>query len=108
MRDVLRREYPQLRLAGTTRQAAADAPFNGRRVDVQPLSENQQLELARAIVGVGGADLMERAWRTHGLRNLVGIPFYLTALADNAVLAMISRRGGGRMGGTLGWQSSTR
>jgi hypothetical protein len=80
----LRRDYPQLRLAGTTRQEAADAPFNGRRVDVQPLSEVQQLELARAIVGDGGADLMERAWRTHGLRDLVTIPFYLTALAENS------------------------
>lgn len=80
----LRRDYPQLRLAGTTRQEAVDTPFNGRRVDVQPLSEDQQLELARAIVGDGGTDLMERAWRTHGLQDLVSIPFYLTALAENS------------------------
>lgn len=80
----LRRDYPHLRLAGTTRQEAADAPFNGRRVDVQALSEDQQLELACAIVGDGGTDLMERAWRTHGLRDLVSIPFYLTALAENS------------------------
>lgn len=80
----LRRDYPQLRLAGTTRQEADDAPFNGRRVDMQPLSEDQQLELARAIVGDGGTDLMERAWRTHGLQDLVTIPFYLTALAENS------------------------
>ncbi|TIS45588.1 hypothetical protein [Mesorhizobium sp.] len=80
----LRRDYPHMRLAGTTRQEATDAPFNGRRVDVQPLSEDQQLELARAIVGDGGTDLMERAWRTHGLRDLVSIPFYLTALAENS------------------------
>ncbi|RWM01751.1 MAG: hypothetical protein EOR68_09150 [Mesorhizobium sp.] len=80
----LRRDYSHLRLAGTTRQEAGDAPFNGRRVEVQPLSEDQQVELARAIVGDGGTDLMERAWRTHGLRDLVSIPFYLTALAENS------------------------
>ncbi|MET2830956.1 NACHT domain-containing protein [Mesorhizobium shangrilense] len=80
----LRRDYPQLRLAGSTRQEAVDTPFNGRRVDVQPLSEDQQFELARAIVGEGGTDLMERAWRTHGLRDLVSNPFYLTALAEHS------------------------
>lgn len=80
----LRRDYPQLRLVGTTRQEAADAPFNGRHVDVQPLSEEQQLDLAKAIVGDGGTDLMERAWRTHGLRDLVTIPFYLTALVEDS------------------------
>lgn len=80
----LRRDFPQLRLVGTTRQEAADAPFIGRHVHVQPLSEEQQLDLAKAIVGGGGVDLLERAWRTHGLRDLVTIPFYLTALAEDS------------------------
>jgi len=49
-------------------------------VEVEPLSEGQQLELARALRGQEGEALVDQAWRTPGVRDLVTIPLYLTAL----------------------------
>ena len=52
----------------------------GPVVTVEALSEDQQLELARAARGEEGVELVDRAWRTPGVRELVGIPLYLNAL----------------------------
>jgi len=76
----LKAEIPQLALVITTRRQALDVPLTGKRVDLLPLSESQQLEIAQAIGGDAGADLLDRAWRTHGVRDLVEIPLYLTVL----------------------------
>jgi hypothetical protein len=75
---ALQRDYPQLGFVlGTRRQAL---PIAGPIVDIEPMSQDQQMELARAVRGLDGADLVERAWRTAGVRQLVGIPLYLNAL----------------------------
>jgi hypothetical protein len=38
------------------------------------------MELADAVRGQEGVDLVDRAWRTAGVRELVGIPLYMNAL----------------------------
>ena len=55
-------------------------PAAGPVVTIEALSEEQQLELARAARGEEGVELVDRAWRTPGVRELVGIPLYLKAL----------------------------
>ena len=79
-RDVkaLQREYPLLGLAISTRLPAP--PVTGPTVAIEPLSQDQQLELARAVRDQDGVNLLDRAWRTPGVRELVGIPLYLSAL----------------------------
>jgi hypothetical protein len=75
---ALQRDYPQLGFVITTRRQAL--PVVGPLVDIETLSQDQQLELARAVRGQEGVDLVDRAWRTAGVRELVGIPLYLNAL----------------------------
>jgi len=76
----LKAELPELGLVISTRKQARDIPFAGTRVDLLPLSEEQQMEIARAMRGETGAKLVDQAWRTAGVRELVTIPLYLTAL----------------------------
>jgi hypothetical protein len=79
-RDVqaLQRDYPLLGLVISTRRQAL--PVVGPVIAIEALSQDQQMELARALRGQDGADLVDRAWRTPGVRELVGIPLYLNAL----------------------------
>lgn len=76
--DMLRREYPLLCvIAGTrTDMFFADSPV----VHIEALSEDQQLELAQMYRGDDGAALLDQAWRTEGLRDLIATPLYLSAL----------------------------
>jgi hypothetical protein len=73
---ALRRDYPQLGFVISTRRQGLAGPV----VTVEALSSEQQLELARAARGEEGVELVDRAWRTPGVRDLVGIPLYLNAL----------------------------
>jgi hypothetical protein len=75
---ALQRDYPQLGMAISSRRQSL--PVSGPIVDVEPLSQDQQIELARAERGQGGVDLLDKAWRTSGLRELVSNPLYLHAL----------------------------
>jgi hypothetical protein len=75
---ALRRDFPQLSLVISSRREAI--PVSGPVIEIDRLSENQQLELARAEFGEEGVALIDRAWRTPGVRELVGIPLYLNAL----------------------------
>ena len=77
---ALKTELPELGLVISTRRQALDIPFAGTRVDLLPLSDEQQMEIARSIRGEAGAQLVDQAWRTAGVRELVTIPLYLTAL----------------------------
>lgn len=77
LRSLLR-DFPQLGVVIGTRQQAQ--PIDGPIVRVEPLNEEQQLELARRLRGPEGARLIDQAWRTPGVRDLVAIPLYLTAL----------------------------
>lgn len=77
---ALKAELPELGLVISTRRQALDIPFGGTRVDLLPLDDEQQIEIARAMRGEAGAQLVDQAWRTAGIRELVTIPLYLTAL----------------------------
>lgn len=76
----LKAELPELSLVVSTRKQSLDVPLVGTRVDLQPLSEDQQLQIAVALRGDVGARMVDQAWRTAGVRELVTIPLYLTAL----------------------------
>jgi len=77
----LQRESPLLRIVVSTRRQAVDVPLVGHQlVEIQPLSDEQQMEIARAIAGPAGERLLDHAWRQSGLRDLVSIPLFLTAL----------------------------
>lgn len=77
---ALKAELPELGLIVSTRRQALDIPFGGTRVDLLPLNEEQQLQIAVAMRGDAGAKIVDQAWRTAGIRELVTIPLYLTAL----------------------------
>ncbi|HEL5054260.1 TPA: hypothetical protein UOA92_002055 [Stenotrophomonas maltophilia] len=77
---ALKAESPELGLVISTRRQALDIPFGGTRVDLLPLNDEQQMAIARAMRGADGAKLVDQAWRTSGVRDLVTIPLYLTAL----------------------------
>lgn len=76
----LKAELPELGLVVSTRRQALDVPFAGTRIDLLPLSEGQQMQIARALRGEDGEKLVDQAWRTAGVRELVTVPLYLTAL----------------------------
>jgi hypothetical protein len=76
----LHREYPNLRIIVSSRRQELNVPISGPMVEIDALAEGQQLEIARALRGSQGAVILDQAWRTSGLRELVAIPLYLTAL----------------------------
>ena len=76
----LKRDFPDVGIIISTRRQALDVPIAAPTVDIDTLSENQQLELSRVLSGARGESLLDHAWRTPGVRELVAIPLYLTAL----------------------------
>lgn len=76
----LQAELPELGLFVSTRKQLLNVPFDGAAVELQPLGEAEQLEIARILRGDNGARIVDEAWRTSGVRELVSIPLYLTAL----------------------------
>lgn len=77
---ALKAQLPELGLIVSTRRQALDIPFRGTRIDLLPLNEGQQMQIAVAMRGDAGANIVDQAWRTAGVRELVTIPLYLTAL----------------------------
>ena len=75
----LRRQYPLLGIAVTTR-ANEGIPFRGRMIIVEILSEAQQRAIARHLRGDDGEIILDRAWRTPGVRHLITVPLYLSAM----------------------------
>jgi hypothetical protein len=73
-------DLPELGLFVSTRKQSLDVPFDGATVELQPLNEAQQMDIARAMRSGEGARIVDEAWRTPGVRELVTIPLYLTAL----------------------------
>ncbi|HEX04717.1 MAG TPA: hypothetical protein ENH10_06105, partial [Bacteroidetes bacterium] len=67
----LRRNYPDLRLVVSSRHKDFDIPIDGPVIEVDVLTEEQQQEVAKALRGSEGESLMDHAWRTPGLRELV-------------------------------------
>lgn len=75
---ALQRDYPQLGVVISSRRQTL--PTTGPVVTIEALSHDQQMELAGAVRGQEGEELVDRAWRTVGIRELVGNPLYLNAL----------------------------
>ena len=78
--STLKAELPALSLVVSTRRQALDVPFVGTRVELLPLNDEQQMQIATAVCGEAGAKLVDQAWRTAGVAELVTIPLYLTTL----------------------------
>jgi hypothetical protein len=76
----LQTELPKLGFLVSTRKQVLDVPVNGTRINLLPLSETQQLDISKSLRGDAGARIIDQAWRTDGIRELVTIPLYLTAL----------------------------
>lgn len=73
-------ELPKLTLLISTRQQTLDVPVDGTRINLLPLSQTQQLDIAKVLCGDAGVRMVDQAWRTAGVRELVTIPLYLTTL----------------------------
>lgn len=80
----MQRDYPSLGIVMSTRVRALDVPISGPVVEIEPLSETQQSLIVRAYRGDAGERILDQAWRTRGLRDLVAIPLYLTTLLSDA------------------------
>ncbi len=80
----LQREFPDLAIVISTRRQALDVPISGPQVEIDTLTESQQMEIARALRGPQGEGILDHAWRTPGVRDLVAIPLYLTSLLAHA------------------------
>ena len=78
--NSLQRDFPSLGIIVSTRRQAFDVPISGPVVEIDTLAESQQMEIARALRGSQGEAILDHAWRTAGVRELVAIPLYLTAL----------------------------
>ena len=76
----LKRDFPDLGIVISMRRQALDVPIAAPTVEIDALSEDQQIELAKALSGARGESLLDHAWRTPGVRELVAIPLYLTTL----------------------------
>jgi len=76
----LQAELPELSLLISTRKQVLDVPVNGTRINLLPLNETQQLDIAKTLRGDAGLRMVDQAWRTAGVHELVTIPLYLTAL----------------------------
>jgi hypothetical protein len=80
----LTRDYPHLAFVISTRRQALAVPIRGKVVEIDILNEDQQRTIAHSLKGAAGVVLLDHAWRTRGLRELMAIPLYLTALLTHA------------------------
>ena len=76
----LRRSYPDTRIVITTRRQMLDVPVAGPHITIEPLSDEQEMAVAHARLGAAGEKLVDDAWRTPGVRELIATPLYLSAL----------------------------
>ena len=76
----IHRDWPDVRIVATTRRQALDVPISGPRVYIEPLSEDQQMAIADVFYGRVGKKIVDDAWRTPGVRELISTPLYLSAL----------------------------
>jgi hypothetical protein len=81
--DQIRRDCPYVRIVITTRRQVLDVPTSGPRIAIEPLSENQEMAIAHARFGGAGEKIVDDAWRTAGVRELIATPLYLSALLSS-------------------------
>ena len=82
--EQIRRECPDIRSVVTTRRQMLDVPIAGPHIAIEPLSEEQEMAIARAHFGAVGEKIVDEAWRTSGLRDLIATPLYLWALLSGS------------------------
>ena len=73
-----------MRVVATTRRQVLDVPIGGPRIAIELLSEDQQMAIARAQSGDVGIKIVDDAWRTSDVRQLVATPLYLSVLLGGA------------------------
>lgn len=79
--SALHRDFPLLGVViGTRRQAV---PTSGPIVEIDLLNEDQQLELARRFSGGNREAILDQAWRTPGINELIATPLYFNALLSS-------------------------
>jgi hypothetical protein len=76
----LQRDFPDIRIVISSRFAEFDLPVSAPVVKLHALTEDQQKEIATKLRGSDGESLLDHAWRTPGLLELVAIPLYLSVL----------------------------
>jgi hypothetical protein len=72
--DDLKLNYPLLRIVISTRRQATELPITGLVIDLQALSDDQQMEIARSVAGEDGIRVVDSAWRTKGCTTLSLFP----------------------------------
>lgn len=82
--EKIRREFPDVRIIVTTRRQMLDVPISGPRVEIEQLSEDQQIDIAQQGYGEAGEKVVDSAWRESGLRELIARPLYLSSLLSVA------------------------
>ena len=78
--ERLQVDLPALGFVVATREQGRLPPIDATVVRLRPLNTRQQLEIAGALRPGDGEGIVDRAWRTSGVRELVTVPLYLTAL----------------------------
>jgi len=76
--EALNRDFPLLSTVIATRQQAV--PTIGPVIEIAGLNAEQQMEIAQRFPGGSREAVVDRAWRTTGLRELIATPLYLKAL----------------------------
>ena len=75
---TLSRDFPQIGIIISNR--SQEPSLKGITIKIEPLSEDQQMELARKLRGDHGVKLIDQAWRIPSLRELITIPLYFNTL----------------------------
>ena len=83
--NEIKREYPELQFVVSSRHQERDFPVAGPVIRVGSLSRAQQTEIAAALRGADGQTLLQHAWRTSGLRELIETPLYLSVLMEQTI-----------------------
>ncbi len=99
--EELETQFPLLKVVMSSRRTALDVPLAGRRISVLPLSDEQQREIAEGMSGQEGVSVLDAAWRTVGLRDLVTITS-LSARFDGGDHLGKAARDEGRSASTYG------
>jgi hypothetical protein len=61
-----------------------DVPVAGPHIVIEPISDEQEMAIARARFGAAGEKIVDNAWRTPGVRELIATPLYLSALLTSS------------------------
>jgi len=78
--NSLKRDFQDLSIIMSTRRQPLSVPISGLTIEIDGLSQSQQLDIAQDIRGLEGKAILEKAWLTPGISELITIPLYLTSL----------------------------